>query len=171
MERITGLYPQYQIKKDRRQQNIPVAVERRSGRDRRSEDRVALDTTLTKDIYTVKKQVAKIEALAPKLFEQNVTKQAPTFTSMNNMTQDQLVKESKPDFSALQRQEAALKNKASLSFQLGILSAALAGAIALSFLGSTGAVIALGTSFYVGARIVKALIVKNLKNDENIKNK
>lgn len=171
MERITGLYPQYQIKKDRRQQNIPVAIERRSGKDRRSEDRVALDTTLTKDIYTVKKQVAKLEAIAPKLFEQNVTRQAPTFTSMNNMTQDQLVKESKPDFSAIQRQEAALKSKASTAFQIGILSAALAGAIALSFLGTTGAVIALGTSFYVGARVVKALIVKDVKNEDNVKTK
>ncbi|MCD7779091.1 MAG: hypothetical protein LUH05_00255 [Candidatus Gastranaerophilales bacterium] len=167
MERITSLYPQYQRSSDRRQQNIPVAVERRSGKDRRSQDRVVMDKQLTKDLYEVKAQVAKLEALAPKLFSDNVTTQNPTFSSMNNFTQDQLVKESKPDMSAIARQEAQLQDKASTSFQIGILAAALAGSIAISFMGSVGAVIAVGTSLYVGARVLKALIAKETSDDEN----
>ena len=106
MYRITSLYPQYKPSEDRRQQNIPVAIDRRSGRERRSPDRVALDKQLTKDLYEVKSQVAKLEALAPKLFADRVTTQTPNFGSMNNFTQDQLVKESKPDFSEIARQEA-----------------------------------------------------------------
>lgn len=57
MERISSLYPQYQRSQDRRQQNIPVAIDRRSGKDRRSEDRVQLDTRLTRDIFEVKKYI------------------------------------------------------------------------------------------------------------------
>lgn len=169
MANLANLYPQYRRSADRRQQNIPVAVERRSGLDRRSQDRVALDKQLTKDIYEVKSKVAKLENLAPKLFENNITTQSPTFASMNNFTQDQLVKESKPDPSAIARQEAQLQDRASTSFQVGILAAALAGALAVSFMGTTGAVIALGTSLYIGARVVKALIVKEMKEEEKTK--
>ncbi len=170
MTNLANLYPQYRRSFDRRQQNIPVAVERRSGFDRRSQERVALDKQLTKDIYEVKSQVAKIEALTPKFFENNITTQSPTFASMNNFTQDQLVKEAKPDPSAIARQQAQLQDKASTSFQVGILSAALAAAIAVSFMGTTGAVIAVGTSLYIGARVVKALIAKEVKEEEKTKN-
>lgn len=169
MHRITSLYPQYKQSEDRRQQNIPVAVERRSGRDRRSPDRVSLDKQLTKDLYEVKSQVAKLEALAPKLFADRVTTQNPTFGSMNNFTQDQLVKETKPDPTAIARQEAQLQDRASTSFQVGILSAALAGAIAISFMGTAGAVIAIGTGLYIGARVLKTLMAKELNDDEKIK--
>ena len=83
--RVTRLYPQYQRSQDRRQNNYPVAIERRSGLDRRSQDRVVLDKQLTKDIFEVKSKVSKLEALSPQLFAQNVTKQAPTFSAMNNV--------------------------------------------------------------------------------------
>ncbi len=168
MHRITSLYPQYKPSEDRRQQNIPVAVDRRSGRERRSPDRVALDRQLTKDLYEVKSHIAKLEALAPKLFADRVTTQTPTFGAMNNFTQDQLVKESKPDFSEIARQEAQLQDRASTSFQVGILSAALAGAIAVSFMGTAGAVIAIGTSLYIGARVLKVLIAKETAEDKKI---
>ncbi len=165
MYRITSLYPQYQRSQDRRQQNIPVAVERRSGQDRRSQDRVVLDKQLTRDIFEVKSKVAQIEAMAPKLFADNVTTKSPTFASMNNFTQDQLVKESKPDYSEIARQEAQLREKADTSFQIGIITAALAGAIAVSFMGSAGAVIAVGTSLYIGARVLKTLMAKEVQEE------
>ena len=60
MQNIRNLYPQYKYSTDRRQQNIPVAVDRRSGNDRRGNDRVAFDTQLTKDIFDVKNQVSKL---------------------------------------------------------------------------------------------------------------
>lgn len=167
MHKITNLYPQYERSKDRRQQNIPVLVERRSGKDRRNSDRIILDKQLTKDIFEVKSQVAKLETMMPKLFELNVTKQAPTFGSMNNMTQDTLVKESKPDMAAIARQEAKLQDKASTSFQVGVIAAALAGAIAISFMGSAGAVIAIGTVLYIGARVLKTMIAKEIKDEQD----
>lgn len=169
MQKIRSLYPQYKQSEDRRKQNIPVAIDRRSGKDRRSPDRVALDSQLTRDLYQVKSQVAKIEALAPKLFTDRVTTQTPTFGSMNNFIQDQLVKETKPDYSTIARQEAKLQDKASTSFQIGVLAAALAGAIAISFMGTAGAVIAIGTSLYIGARVLKTLVTKQVKDDEKIK--
>ncbi len=170
MTSITSLYPQYQRSVDRRQQNIPVAVDRRSGQDRRGQDRVPLDTQLTRDIYDVKSSVAKLESMTPKLFEKNVTTQSPTFASMNNFTQDQLVKETKPDPAAIARQEAALKSKASAAFQIGVLSAALAAAIGVSFMGTAGAVVALGTSLYIGARVLKVLIAKEIKDEDKVNN-
>ena len=160
MERISGLYPQYQRSSDRRQQNIPVAVDRRSGTDRRSEDRVVLDKQLTKDIFEVKSKVAKLEAYAPGLFVNKVSAQTPTFASKNAMTDDVLQKEIKPDLSEIARQEAKLQEKSSAAFQAGILTAALAAAIAVSFMGPTGAVIAVGTGIYIGARVLKAMMVK-----------
>lgn len=169
MQKIRSLYPQYKQSEDRRKQNIPVAIDRRSGKDRRSPDRVALDSQLTRDLYQVKSQVAKIEALAPKLFTDRVTTQTPTFGSMNKFIQDQLVKETKPDYSTIARQEAKLQDKASTSFQIGVLAAALAGAIAISFMGTAGAVIAIGTSLYIGARVLKTLVTKQVKDDEKIK--
>lgn len=169
MHRITTLYPQYKRSEDRRQQNIPVAVDRRSGKDRRSEDRVVLDRQLTKDIFEVKSKVAKLESFAPSLFTEQVTTKNPTFASMNNFTQDQLVKESKPDMSAIARQEAQLQDKASTSFSLGIISAALAGAIAVSFMGTAGAVIAIGTTLYIGARVLKTLMAKEIQDDKESK--
>ena len=162
MHRITSLYPQYQKSQDRRQQNIPVAVERRSGRERRSPDRIALDKQLTKDLFEVKSKVAQLETMMPKLFEANTVKNAPSFGAMNNTMQDQLVKESKFDMAEIARQEAKLQDKASTSFQVGVIAAALAGAIAISFMGSAGAVIAVGTTLYIGARILKALIAKEV---------
>ena len=166
LNRITRLYPQYQRSQDRRQRNIPVAIERRSGQDRRSTDRVALDSQLTRDIFEVKSKIAKIESLSPKLFESNVVKQAPSFSSMNNMTQDILVKETKPDMAAQARQDAKQTNKSSTAFQVGIIAAALTCAFGLSFLNSAGAVIALGTALYIGAKALKTIIVKEVSDKE-----
>ena len=165
MHKITSLYPQYQRSQDRRQQNIPVAVERRSGKERRNNDRVVMDAQLTRDIFEVKNKVAKLESLAPKIFEVNVTKEAPSFSSMNNMTQDLLVKESKPDIAEIEREEAKLQDKASASFKFGVLSMALAVTIAVSFIDGFAAVIALGTSLYIGAGILKTLIAKEVKEN------
>ncbi len=170
MYRITSLYPQYQRSQDRRQQNIPVAVDRRSGIDRRSQERVVMDSRLTRDIFEVKSKVAQIESMAPKLFESRVTTEQPTFSSMNNTAQDMLVKESKPDNTAIAREEAKLQNTADTSFKIGILAAALAASIAVSFMGTAGVVIAVGTSLYIGARVLKTAVSKELQDGEDTEN-
>ncbi len=53
------LYPQYQITADRRQQSVPVVQERRSGIDRRSEQRALLPSNVKKDIYSLKTSYEK----------------------------------------------------------------------------------------------------------------
>ena len=169
MEKINSLYPQYKRSQDRRQQNIPVAVDRRSGADRRSQDRVVMDSQLTRDIFEVKSKVAKLESFAPSFFAHQVTTQSPTFATMNNFTQDQLVKEQKPDNTEIARQEAKLQDKASTSFKMGVIAATLAGALAISFLGPAGAVIAVGTSLYIGARALKVTMEKELSEEKKVK--
>lgn len=164
---IQRLYPQYQRSQDRRQRDIPVAIDRRSGQDRRNQDRVVMDKQLTKDIFEVKSQIAKIESLSPKLFSDNVIKQAPTFSAMNNMTQDVLLKEAKPDPSELARREIALKEKEATTFKAGIFAFAIAAAIGLSCLSTVGAVIAVGTGLYVGVRALKAVITKEMQDKED----
>ena len=84
---------------------------------------------------------------------------------MNQTTQDILVKETKPDPTEIARQEAKLMNRQATAFQLGVIAASLAAAIGLASLSSAGAVIAVGTGLYIGARILKSLIVRELKDD------
>ncbi len=169
INKIASLYPQYRSSEDRRKQNIPVAIERRSGFDRRSSDRVVMDKQLTKDIFEVKSKISKLEAIAPKLFESRVTTQAPTFAAKNNFTQDQLVKSIKPDMSEQARQDAILKDKADTSFQVGVIASALAAGLVLAFIGTPGAVIAIGTGIYIGARALKAAYEKEIKEEQETK--
>lgn len=164
---VQRLYPQYQRSQDRRQRDIPVAIDRRSGQDRRSADRVVMDKQLTKDIFEVKSKVAKLESLSPKLFSDNVIKQAPSFSAMNNMTQDVLFKESKPDPTELARQEIKLKEKEATAFKAGMLAFGLAAAIGLSYMSTAGAIIAIGTGLYIGTRALKAVIVREMKDKDN----
>ncbi len=168
MNSITNLYPQYHYSQDRRQNNIPVAVERRSGNDRRSQNRVVMDSKLTRDLYEVKERVAKMENFSPKVLTQRLTTQNPNFASKNSFTQDQFVKAAKPDISEIARQEAKLQEKAAMSHNAGMMAAALAGAIALSFMGAAGAVIAFGSALYIGSRVCKNMIVKEIKEDEQV---
>ncbi len=164
MHRITSLYPQYQRNQDRRQQNIPVAIDRRSGNDRRSSDRVMLDKQLTRDIFEVKSKVAQLEKMAPKLFETGMTKQSATFGALSNNGQNQVINAAK-EMASIQKQEEKLKDKASTTFQIGVLAAALTGAFAISYMGSAAAVIAIGTTIYIGGKILKAMLSKEIKND------
>ncbi len=70
------LYPQYQTTGDRRQQEVPVAEDRRSGKDRRPEQRIELSSNIKKDLYEVKTDFEKTYAA----FEdyKNITKTAAT---------------------------------------------------------------------------------------------
>ena len=102
--------------------------------------------------------------MSPKFFESNVTTQAPSFSAMSNMSQDVLVKESKPDITEMARLEAELEDKEATKFQLGMVAVALVAAVGLSALSSAGAVIAIGTGLYIGARVLKSLVVKHISD-------
>jgi ABC-type sulfate transport system permease component len=82
------------------------------------------------------------------------------------MTQDILVKESKPDFSEIARREAEIESMEATKFQIGMIAAALVAAVGLSFLSSAGAVIAIGTALYIGGRVLKTLIANQIKDDD-----
>ena len=62
--------------------------------------------------------------------------------------------------------DAKQTNKSSTAFQVGIIAAALTCAFGLSFLNSAGAVIALGTALYIGAKALKTIIVKEVSDKE-----
>lgn len=166
---ITSLYPQYQYNGDRRQNNIPVAVDRRSGTDRRTQDRVVLDTKLTKDIFEVKGQVSKLEKLSPSFLGRQLSMQSFKFAEKNNFTQDQFIKSTKPDTTEILRQEAKLRQQSDTAFKMSVLAAALSGIAAASFMGPIGAVIAVGSTFYIGSKICKNVIEQEMKDDEEIK--
>ena len=170
MYRVNRLYPQYQRSQDRRQQNIPVAVDRRSGQDRRSEDRVQLDTQLTRDIFQVKSKVAQIESMSPNFFTSCVAKNPVTFSAMNNMTNDVVVKETKLDPTEIARREAEIQAKEATKFQVLVIGAALLAAVGISAMSTAGIVVAVGTGLYIGARTLKVLIgnhVSDTKKTEN----
>ncbi len=167
---ITNLYPQYHYTQDRRQNNIPVAIERRSGTDRRSQNRVVMDSKLTRDLYEIKNRIAKLDNFSQKTLTQKISVQNPYFASKNTLTQDTFIKAAKPDNTEIARQEAKMQEKADMSYQAGMMAAALAGAIALSFMGPAGAVIAFGSAFYIGSRVCKNIIAKEIKDGEKLEN-
>ena len=104
--------------------------------------------------------------MSPKFFESNVMTQAPSFSAMNNMSQDVLVKEAKPDPVEMARLQADIEAKEATKFQLGMVAVALVAAVGLSALSSAGAVIAIGTGLYIGGRVLKALIAKHIKDKD-----
>lgn len=160
---ITNLYPQYHYNADRRQNNMPVAIDRRSGTDRRNQDRVMLDSKLTRDIYEVKGQVAKLEKFSPSFIGKQMTAQCVKFADKNNFTKDQFIKTMKPDSTEIIRQEAKQREQSDTSFKMGVLAAALSGIAAVSFMGAAGAVIAVGSAFYIGSKICKNVIEQEMK--------
>lgn len=141
MLKITNLYPQYNNSRDRRQQNIPVTVERRSGVDRRSSDRLQLDSRLTQDIFAVKNQVAKLGSIAPVFFKGN------------NLNADEFTHEydNQKDIDS----EKSLRDKASIPFKIGVLGSAAALGVLISFLTPMQACLAIGATISLGIAIMK----------------
>ena len=156
------LYPQYQTTTDRRKQNVPVAFERRSGEDRRTQERVALDTNLTRDIFQVKNSIVNIQKTAPQKIE-NVSKAAT-----NTIKADQFIKEQKiNDSSKIEKPQEPISASTIMGTILGV---GLVGIVASTFLGTVGAVFSVCLGAYCGGKMLKQAIVAHLV-DENIKNK
>ena len=165
MNKISNLYPQYQYSQERRQNSVPVAIERRSGTDRRNENRINIDSKLTRDIYEVKGQIAKLDNL---FNHQHTVLQS--FGAKNNLTQDQFVRTTKIDSTEMIRQESKQKQNSDTSLKLGMLASVLAGMATVSFLGPIGAVIAAGSAFYIGSKLLKTTIESEFRDDNNTKN-
>lgn len=167
---VVRLYPQYNIIKERRQPTapiLPISFERRSGFDRRSDDRIKLDTTLTRDIFEIKGKVAQIQQIAQKsapqktekiTFNQNIAKAA-----QNSIKTDQFIKATNSTNLADTPKKIA-KPKSDAGALAGILAVVLGGTLASAFLGVAGVGIAIGLGAYFGGKALRSAIVSHLKN-------
>lgn len=161
MLEIHRLYPQYRIMQDRREQNTPVSFERRSGIDRRSEDRVSLDTNLTRDIFEIKSKVSQMQKSDPKTtekisFTQNVSKAA-----QNSIKTDQFIKTTKPNPTDDNKKDS--KPESSTALAAGILASVLGGIVTSAFLGPVGVGIAIGIGTYFGLKLLKQVVNSHLE--------
>lgn len=161
------LYPQYNVIADRRKQSVTVPFERRTGEERRSQDRVQLDTTLTRDIFEVKNKISQMQKTSPINFAQDVSKAPPS--ALNS---DQFVKATKPSNNDNQPPKKS-DPPSTTAIVGGILAVTLAGVLAGAFLGIGGAVVAVGLGAYIGGKALKQALVSHMtesaKND--MKNK
>lgn len=162
MLEVNRLYPQYIVMKERRQQTAPVSVERRSGMDRRSDNRVKLDTTLTRDIFEVKNKVNQIQKTAQKNIEKVTFTKNIHKAIQNSIKTDQFIKTTKS--TPAENSKIVAKAKSDAGAIAGILAAVLGGTLASAFLGIAGVGIAIGLGAYFGGKILRSAIVSHLKN-------
>lgn len=166
------LYPQYAVKSDRRQQSAPVAFDRRSGMDRRSPDRVKLDTNLTKDIFVVRNSVAALHKkdMQAAQMSSETLKNIPfagKFLSHVEKLKNQEVSKiaGNTNFSDLnlKKENKIQMNKSNTAPNAGMAAGAVATAMSLMFIGAAGAIVAAGTSFYLACKSVKNVVLTHLK--------
>lgn len=165
MLEVTKLYPQYIVMQERRQQAnpvSPVAFERRSGIDRRSGERIKLDTTLTRDIFEVKNKVAQIQKTAKQHSEKIALPQNISKAAQHSIKTDEFIKTTKQDSTA--NSKIIIKPKSQAGALAGILAAVLGGTLASAFLGPAGVGIAIGIGAYFGGKVLRSAIVSHLKN-------
>lgn len=161
---VQRLYPQYVTVTDRRKQNVPVAFERRSGLDRRSQDRVTMDTKLTRDIFEVKNKISQFQNIEPISFSKNISKAA-----INNIKTDMFIKTGKVDGANLFNK---VKDASSATALLaGVLAVGMVGALAGAFFGPAAGVVAVGFGAYLGGKVLKQAIVSQLVDEEKSKMK
>lgn len=164
---VNRLYPQYSVSSERRKQSISVPFERRSGTDRRSEERVSMDTNLTRDIFEVRNSISELQKTTQKSTEKfNIDATAST-AAPNILRGDQFVKTEKEK----PVEPVSKKNEppSTMALMGGILAVAMGGVIATTLLGTAGAVIAVSFGAYLGGKILKQAIVNQIV--ENEKNK
>jgi len=161
MSDMIRLYPQYNLTKERRQQKNPVDVDRRSGSDRRTDDRVKLDTALTKDLFEIKSQVAQIQENTQKTIDKTTFTQKVSNAAQNSIKTDQFVKTTNPNLENSPKEAA--KSESNEGSMLGMLSAVLGGTVASTFLGVAGIVIAGTVGAYLGAKALSRTILTHLR--------
>lgn len=174
---VARLYPQYTIIRERRQQQAPkspVGFERRSGHDRRTENRVQLDTNLTRDIFEVRNKVSQIQQnsqnsgqkliqkILPRNLEKTTFSQNITKAAQNNINTDQFIKTAKTQLADASK--TIIKSKSDAGAIAGIIGVALGGVLASTLLGPAGIGIALGLGVYFGGKLIKNVVTSHLKD-------
>jgi len=161
------LYPQYNIVQERRKQqinfspNANILFERRSGEDRRSGDRVQLDTNLTRDIFEVKNKVVQLQQ---KTSPQNVSFMR-TLEKIAPSSTDKFVRIIKPTQIETPRQ--IQKEKSEAGSVGGVIAAMLGGIMASTFLGTAAVGVVVGLGVYFGAKLVKNALLSHVKDKKN----
>ena len=158
----TKLYPQYKVINDRRQQNVPVENDRRSGVERRSQDRVQLDTKLTRDIFEIRSKVTPFQRpdasnVSKVAFTQNAEKAV-----LNTLKTDQFVK-STPDETSSDAKIEPTSNTKSAALAGGVLVSILGGIVVSTFMGPAGICIALGVGSYFGGKLLNQVISTHMR--------
>lgn len=169
---IVKLYPQYNITQERRKQNpnTPVSFERRSGVERRNEDRIKLDTNLTRDIFEIKSKVSQIPLMGKQVTQtpevnkvENTTNhiQNASKATQNELKTDQFIKTTKPD--SQQNPVFEAKPKSDAGALAGVFAAILGGVMASTMIGVAGIAVAIGIGGYFGGKFLKNAIVSHIK--------
>lgn len=161
MLEVQKLYPQYRAIKDRRVENVEVPFERRSGTERRSQNRVDLDSNLTRDIFEIKSRVAQLQKPNQKNIEKISFTQNSAKILQNQLNKDQFIKTIKSN------QPDAIKStkgQSSAVLASGILASVLGGIIAAAMIGPAGVGIAIGIGSYFGLKLLKQVVSLHLEN-------
>lgn len=159
---IHKLYPQYRITSDRREQNSPVSFERRSGVDRRAEDRVKLDTNLTRDIFEIKSKISQSQKSDPKNIEKVTFTQNSAKAAQNSIKADQFIRTTKQDSTEVPKKDS--KPPSTTALAAGVFACVLGGIVASTFLGLAGVGIAVGVGTYFGLKLLKQVVESHLKD-------
>lgn len=154
---VVKLYPQYNIVKERRTQSSPVSFERRSGVDRRSENRVQLDTKLTRDIFEVRNKVSQLQSPSKQKVENTASFKGISMAPQ--ISKDEFVRTKQND-----NNPKPIEKKDSQEGALGLaFGSILGGALAAIFMGSAAIGVTLGLGLYMGARLFNAAISGHIK--------
>jgi hypothetical protein len=154
--KIYSLYPQYTVNQERRTQSNPVFDDRRSGLDRRSNDRIKLDSALTKDIFVVRNKINSMQEKDPIGFTNHNANAFKALTDIINPVKKQ-------DLANLKLKNTMENVKSDVNQQAGIIGGALASVMSVLLTGASSAVVALGTVVYIGCKSVKNVISSYLK--------
>ncbi len=165
---VNRLYPQYSVSSERRKQNISVPFERRSGVDRRSEERISMDTNLTRDIFEVRNSISEFQKNTQKTAEKyNIDATAAT-SAPASVEADQFIKTQK-EKTVEPVENTKYEPPSTMALMGGILAVAMGGVIATTLLGTAGAVIAVGFGAYIGGKVLKQAIVNQIVEQEKNK--
>lgn len=156
---VVKLYPQYNVVKERRQASAPVSFERRSGVDRRTDQRVQLDTKLTRDIFEVRNKVSQLQPTTKQKVENTASFKGISMAPQIN--KDEFVR-TKPISNS--DNPKPISKKDSQDGALGLaFGAILGGAVASTFMGTAAIGVAVGLGLYVGGRLLNAALSGHLK--------
>lgn len=130
---------------------MPVSFERRSGIERRTDQRVQLDTKLTRDIFEVRNKVSQLQSSSKQKVENTASFKGISMAPQ--VSKDEFVRTKPAD------NPKPIQKTDSQEGALGLaLGAIFGGAVASTFLGSAGIGIALGLGVYFGGKLFKEAV-------------